>query len=201
MEILKKQIERLSKDLATISASRKKILDQIINAIKEKLKTEKPVQLMFVCTHNSRRSQFGQIWSILLADHYGVDFEVYSGGTEVTKVYPAVIHVFQQLGVKLNPSENQRYNLSVGGKNTPIYSKRYDDHNNPKQDFIAIMTCSEARDNCPFISGCDLRIALPYEDPKEYDVSAKEKSAYENTSNQIARELIYVFEEVGLKKM
>jgi protein-tyrosine-phosphatase len=199
MEVLKKQIERLSNDLASISTSRKKILNQIINAIIEKLKTEKPVQLMFVCTHNSRRSQFGQIWSILLADQYGVDFEVYSGGTEVTKVYPGVIHVFQQLGVKINPSENQRYNLRVGDKNIPIYSKRYDDHNNPKQDFIAIMTCSEASDNCPFISGCDLRIALPYEDPKAYDGSAKEKSEYASTSNEIARELIYVFHNIKPK--
>ena len=44
-----------------------------------------------------------------------------------------------------------------------------DDEANPKSDFAAIMTCSDAEQNCPFIPNVALRIGTTYEDPKKSD--------------------------------
>jgi protein-tyrosine-phosphatase len=191
-----KIIKKIEKHLHNIPSKRKEILDQIVGSIKICQENNQPVQLMFVCTHNSRRSQFGQIWALILADFYGIELTAYSGGTEVTKVHPTVIDVFKRLGVDITPvdnEKNQKYRLSIGGVKYPIYSKLYDDVRNPNKDFIAVMTCSEAAENCPYIHGCLKRIPLSYEDPKVYDGTEKEQSAYKKTSNKLAREMIYIF--------
>ena len=44
----------------------------------------KNVQLNFICTHNSRRSQFAQVWGQVASYYYGHKVNCYSGGTEVT---------------------------------------------------------------------------------------------------------------------
>ena len=191
-----KIIKKIEKHLHNIPSKRKEILDQIVGSIKICQENNQPVQLMFVCTHNSRRSQFGQIWALILADFYGIELTAYSGGTEVTKVHPTVIDVFKRLGVDITPvdnEKNQKYRLSIGGVKYPIYSKLYDDKSNPSKDFIAVMTCSEAAENCPYIHGCLNRIPLSYEDPKVYDGTEDEFDAYQKTSDKIIMELAYVF--------
>jgi arsenate reductase len=196
MEVLRDKIKRMEVNLHNIPSKRKEILDQIVGSIKTCQENNQPVQLMFVCTHNSRRSQFGQIWALILADFYGVGLTAYSGGTEVTKVHPTVIDVFKRLGVDITPvdnEKNQKYRLSIGGVKHPIYSKLYDDKSNPSKDFIAVMTCSEAAENCPYIHGCLNRIPLSYEDPKVYDGTEDEFDAYQKTSDKIIMELAYVF--------
>lgn len=196
MEILNQKIKALEAEVEEISLQRKRILDQIITYIRKQQSNNQTVQLMFVCTHNSRRSQFGQIWALILADFYGVQLTAYSGGTEVTKVHPTVIDVFKRLGVDITPvdnEKNQKYRLSIGGVKYPIYSKLYDDVRNPNKDFIAVMTCSEAVENCPYIHGCLNRIPLSYEDPKVYDGTEEEFDAYQKTSDKIMMELAYVF--------
>jgi arsenate reductase len=45
------------------------------------------------------------------------------------------------------------------------FSKKYDDEFNPKSEFAAIMTCSQADGGCPFIAGAEKRIPITYEDP------------------------------------
>ncbi|MBW2160612.1 MAG: hypothetical protein JRH14_11750 [Deltaproteobacteria bacterium] len=37
------------------------------------------------------------------------------------------------------------------------FSKTYDDPGNPAEGFVAVMTCSEADEACPVVSGAALR--------------------------------------------
>lgn len=74
----------------------------------------------------------------------------------------------------------------------------YDDAVNPTANFAAIMTCSDAESNCPFIPGVDLRIATTYEDPKAFDHSPEQAAKYLERSNQIAVECLYVFSLIQL---
>jgi arsenate reductase (thioredoxin) len=67
-----------------ISAERKEILQVLIDYIKSKRKAEAPIRLHFICTHNSRRSQFSQIWAQTAADYFQIPAQCYSGGVEVT---------------------------------------------------------------------------------------------------------------------
>jgi arsenate reductase len=72
------------------------------------------------------------------------------------------------------------------------YSKRFNDVSIPVDNLVAIMTCSEADQDCPYIPGVDLRIALHYEDPKIADDTPEETTKYDERCVQIAREMFYL---------
>ncbi len=93
-----------------------------------------------------------------------------------------------------NPVYYVKY--SVEHRPMKCFSKVYDDPANPAENFAAIMTCSDAEKNCPFIPGTRARISLPYEDPKEADNTPKEKERYHERSLQIAAEMFYVFSQL-----
>lgn len=61
------------------------------------------------------------------------------------------------------------------------------------------MTCNEADDACPTISGAAKRYALNYKDPKVADGKANQKEVYTERSVQIATEMMFLFSE--LKKL
>ena len=77
------------------------------------------------------------------------------------------------------------------------YSKIYDDPANANENFAAVMTCSEADKNCPFIPGASLRVPIPYEDPKIADDTEQEASKYDERCMQIATEMFYLMSQVN----
>ena len=97
--------------------------------------------------------------------------------------------------VKNPAGENPHYELTYHEKRKPIivYSKTFDDISNPKNNFAAVMTCTNADENCPIIPGAEKRISLPFEDPKIFDNSSQESEKYDERSIQIATEMKYVF--------
>jgi arsenate reductase len=76
------------------------------------------------------------------------------------------------------------------------YSKLYDDAANAISGFAAVMTCSHADENCPYIAGAEARIPLRYEDPKAFDNTPEEAEKYDAHSLQIASEMLYVFSKI-----
>jgi hypothetical protein len=80
-----------------------------------------------------------------------------------------------------------------------IYSKKYDNFQNPKSNFIAVMVCSEADKSCPIVPGSNGKIGLPYEDPKYYDNTPSEEQKYDETCRLIALELFFVADYVKTK--
>src|SRR5688500_8827520 len=86
-------------DFHHIPASRRKILEEIANYITSKTKAGSPVQLIYICTHNSRRSHFGQVWSTVAANYYSVkNVQSFSGGTEVTEFNLNAIGALERIG-------------------------------------------------------------------------------------------------------
>jgi arsenate reductase len=73
------------------------------------------------------------------------------------------------------------------------FSKTYLDASIPKDGLCAIMTCTEADGNCPFIPGTELRIFIPYADPKAFDGTPQQEEKYLERCKQIATECLYVF--------
>ncbi|MDG1350898.1 MAG: protein-tyrosine-phosphatase, partial [Crocinitomicaceae bacterium] len=73
------------------------------------------------------------------------------------------------------------------------YSKANTDTVLPQHDFIAIMTCSDADDNCPLVPGAKKRFSTTYDDPKAFDDSANPVEHYKERSLQIAQEALYTF--------
>ena len=75
------------------------------------------------------------------------------------------------------------------------FSKTFDHPFNPKSNFGAIMTCSSADEDCPFVEGSDGRFALTFEDPKVYDNTPQQAEKYRERCIQIATELLYVMQQ------
>ncbi|MEZ4777210.1 MAG: protein-tyrosine-phosphatase [Bacteroidia bacterium] len=192
---LKKSDERLETD-------RKNRLTEISDFIRRKKAQGEQAALIFICTHNSRRSHFGQIWAQVLADYYGVSgVKTYSGGTEATAFNPNAITALRKTGFEISAisdSPNPQYEVAYGENIPPltVWSKVYSDPANPQSRFCAIMTCSEADEACPAVFGAEIRISLPFDDPKKSDGTPAQAETYAQRSRQIAAELDFVFQQL-----
>lgn len=196
-QTIKNRCEILSKNFKEISSERKILLEKLANHIQEKLNSNKEINLVYVCTHNSRRSHLGQVWAKVAADFYGFTINTFSAGTEATAFNQNAIDALISTGFrveKLDETSNPKYEVIFGeGRSNICFSKTIDDKTLPKENFVAVMTCGDADENCPFIPGCDLRIGTTYFDPKSYDNTVLQNEKYTERSNQIAMECLYVF--------
>ncbi|WKV13064.1 protein-tyrosine-phosphatase [Marivirga harenae] len=191
-------------DIESISNERKDVLTPFISYLKAKLNSGEKITLNFICTHNSRRSHLSQIWAQAMAEYFQLNqIQCYSGGTASTAVYPMTIQVLVGAGfesIKLSQGENPVIGIKYSEDTHPViaFSKTFDHPFNPSIGFAALMTCSDADENCPFIPGTEKRITLNYHDPKAFDDSPEKEQKYEERSRQIATEMFYVFS--NLKK-
>ena len=199
---IKNQCDTLSKQFGLIPEERKMQLQIIANYIRSKKEENRTVNLVFICTHNSRRSIFGQIWAAVAARFYGVSLvKTFSGGTMETAFHPNAIYALRSVGFEITTeivNSNPHYSVSFSENHSlECFSKVFDAPNNPSSNFAAILTCSHAEENCPFISGADLRIGLTYDDPKDFDGTALQNQKYVERSNQIAMESLYLFYKIS----
>lgn len=189
--------------LDNISTERKEILDRLVHFIQLKVNEKKQIRMNFICTHNSRRSHLSQVWAQTMAHHFNIkNVFCYSGGTESTALFPMVAETLMNSGFKvkkLSENSNPVYSIKYAENEHPIvgFSKKFDDDFNPKEGFAAIMTCSQADEGCPFVSGAEKRIALTFEDPKLFDNTPQQAEKYQERSLQIANELFYVFSKIN----
>lgn len=185
-----------------IPEQRKELLGKLSDYIITKKRQGKPVNLVYICTHNSRRSHFGQVWAKVASMYYGIeDVNTFSGGTEATAFNVNAINALKRIGFEvkaINIEKNSVYHVIFDEMEQPIicFSKVHDDPKNPQRDFAAIMTCSDAEENCPFIPGVELRIGTTYDDPKAFDGKPQQNEKYTERCKQIARETLYVFSKV-----
>lgn len=195
-------IKRLTGEFDLIPAERKKILRELSDFVQQKRELKQPIYLNFICTHNSRRSHIAQLWAQLAAYYYDLkNVHCFSGGTEATAFNPRAVKAMKEAGFEihvhldgLNPTYHVRYSSDTDA--IAVFSKKYDDAVNPKADFAAIMTCSHADENCPVVFGAVKRIALTYNDPKDFDGTSLEAEKYTERVHEIGREILYAFSQV-----
>jgi arsenate reductase len=199
--------ENLSKTIQSIaeisvSEERKVVLKPLANYIQNKVNTNEEIRLNFICTHNSRRSHLSQIWSQTMAFHFGIEnVFCYSGGTEATALFSKVAETLANQGFqieKVSQEQNPVYAIKFDVDQHPIigFSKTYFDDFNPKSNFAAIMTCSNADEGCPMVFGAEARFPIKYDDPKAFDGTEVMNEKYKERSLQIASEMHYVFSQI-----
>ena len=194
-------INSLKKGVDEIPKERKEKLWEISDSIWTKLRNGNSAKLTFICTHNSRRSHLCQIWAATLAVHFDLDgIETYSGGTEVTAFNPRAVEAIRRAGftVEEQDGENPHYKVFYDEQEEPLvcYSKTFDDEANPTKDFVAVMTCTDADQNCPVVPGTEFRITIPYDDPKKADDTSYEAQTYDERCRQIATEMYYMVSQI-----
>lgn len=196
---IKSYCDNLTKEFDSIPVERKEILRKLSDYIISKQNQNKSINLVYICTHNSRRSHFGQIWAQVAAHYYNIkNVHAFSGGTEANAFNINAINAIKKVGFdvrKKTEDINAIYHVYFDELENPIecFSKVYNDAKNPSSEFAAIMTCSDAEENCPFIPGVELRIGATYDDPKAFDNTPLQDNKYEERCKQIALETFYTF--------
>jgi arsenate reductase len=143
-----------------------------------------------------------QIWAKTAAHYYGLErVQAYSGGTQETCCNPRTITAMRRVGFAVKDAttgENPLYLIQYAADRPPIraYSKLYNADANPKEGFIALMTCSSADKTCPNVEGAVARYAIHYTDPKLCDDTPTETAAYNERCREIAREMFFIMSQV-----
>lgn len=193
-----------------ISNERLLILDNIAKKINsEKLSSnnlEELTNLIFICTHNSRRSQFCDVWFGIGLELFGKSqaYKSFSGGTEVVSCNENIINTLINTGFDiLNTNQNYNelekniiYSLTYKSTKKELFSKIYSDIYNPQNNFFVVMVCSDADTNCPVVLNSKDRFYLPFEDPKYSDNLPECNEVYLQTSCLIALEMFYLVSKI-----
>ncbi len=171
----------------------------------------KPLHVTVVCTGNSRRSILGATMGNIAASYYGMpEIRFHSGGTAPTAFNSRTIAALKEIGVLVEatgqdaprgePKTANPVARVCWGKGpefeTLEFSKRYSDVSNPQTGFAALMVCSEADAECPFVKGASLRVSMPYVDPKIFDASPFEAIKYAERRDDIGRLMLSVMLQV-----
>jgi arsenate reductase len=115
------------------------------------------VRVLFLCTHNSARSQMAEG---LLRHLAGDRFEAHSAGTEATHVRLLAIRAMDETGVDITGQE----------------SKTLDRYLEEPFDYV-ITVCDDANEACPFFPGAKNRLHWSLEDPSRAEGSEDERLA------------------------
>ena len=114
-------------------------------------------RVLFICTHNSARSQMAEGWLRQLADDR---FEVHSAGTEATVVRPLAIKAMAEVGVDISPQTSKTLDRYL---------------QEPWDDVITV--CDQANEACPYFAGGKQRLHWSFPDPSQATGTNEEKLA------------------------
>ena len=128
------------------------------------------IRVLFVCTHNSARSQIAEA---LLRRDGGDDFEVYSAGTEITRVNPYAVKVIEDAGIDWSAARSKSVTEFLG------------------QPFDYVITvCDRARATCPIFPGSSNTLHWDLDDPSEVEgTDAERLAAFRRTAAEVSARL------------
>lgn len=141
--------------------------------------TDAPIRVLFVCTHNSARSQIAEA---LLSRYGGSDFQAFSAGTEVTRVNPYALRVLEEQGIDWSGSRSKSI--------TEFLDQQFD---------YVITVCDRARATCPVFPGSTNTMHWGLDDPSDVEGTDEEKlAAFRRTESGVSARL-RPFIEVALR--
>lgn len=139
--------------------------------------------VLFICTHNSCRSQIAEgLGNHLLGNVYNF----YSAGTKATSIDPFAISILKEINIDIS---NQ-------------YSKTTDDLKHIEFHYV-ITVCNNAQKNCPFIPAKNEHIFIAFQDPpalaKQYNNIDEKIDCYRKVRDEIKKFLLHFHENNLLK--
>jgi arsenate reductase len=129
-----------------------------------------PIRVLFVCTHNSARSQIAEA---LLGKLGGGGFEAHSAGTEATRVNPYAIRVLAEAGIDWAGARSKAI--------TEFLDQRFD---------YVVTVCDRARETCPYVPGATHVLHWGLDDPSGIQGTDEEKlAAFRQTAREVEERL------------
>jgi len=138
-------------------------------------------RVLFVCTHNSARSQIAEAYMQQMADDR---FEVESAGFEPGPLNPLAVEVMKEEGIDISHKQSQSvFELFKQGR---IFQ-------------YVITVCESSRESeCPLFPGITRRLHLPFDDPAQLTGSHQEKlAAASKIRDQIKQAVAELVEELA----
>jgi arsenate reductase len=130
--------------------------------------TTQPLRVLFLCTHNSSRSQMAE--GLLRARGSGA-YEVFSAGTQPRVVHPLAIKVMQEIGIDI--SDHRAKSLE-------------EFRNQPPMDLV-VTVCDEAAEACPSFPNARHQVHWGFSDPSRVEGSEEERlTAFRHIRDLIA---------------
>jgi arsenate reductase len=130
-------------------------------------------RVLFVCTHNSARSQMAEG---MLRAWAGDRFEAFSAGTEATRVRPEAIAVMDEIGI------------DIGGHTSKTLEPFLGD------DFEWLITvCDQARESCPTLPGVANQAHWSIDDPSAVEGSDEVRLTAFREARDRLRDLLHLF--------
>lgn len=118
------------------------------------------IRVLFVCIHNSARSQMAEAWLNAL---YGDRFEAMSAGLEPGTLNPYAVRVMQEAGIDISGAPTKSvFDLFKTGQ---LYS------------YVVTVCDTEAAERCPIFPGVTKRLHWSFPDPSQVQGSDEEKIA------------------------
>ncbi len=136
-------------------------------------------KILFICTHNSARSQIAEG---LINALYNDKFEAFSAGTVISLVRPEAIKVMQEIGIDISQHYSKHFK--------ELYGIDFD---------LVITVCDNAKKVCPVFPGAKKMIHKSFRDPSLVIGTKEEKlKVFREIRNQIQswikEELVQDFE-------
>ena len=120
-----------------------------------------PVRVLFLCTHNSSRSQMAEGF---LRARGGERYAVFSAGIHPRSVHPLAIRAMAELGIDISAAAGYR-------------AKRIEDFaHQPPMDLV-VTVCDEAAEECPFFPGARHQEHWGFPDPSKASGTEEERLA------------------------
>jgi arsenate reductase len=107
------------------------------------------IRVLVLCTHNSARSQMAEGWLRRHAVDRGLELDVWSAGTERTRVKPEAIAAMAEVGIDLSTHA----------------SKRLDEVADPWAFDVVLTVCDAANETCPAYPARTTRLHVAFPDP------------------------------------
>lgn len=117
-----------------------------------------PLRVLFLCTHNSSRSQMAEG---LLRARGGVAYEVFSAGTEPRVVHPLAVKAMQEIGIDIS---------SQTAKGIEAFASE------PPMDLV-VTVCHEAQETCPLFPNTRSQVHWGFPDPSRVTGTEEERLA------------------------
>ncbi len=122
--------------------------------------TTAPMRVLFLCTHNSSRSQMAEG---LLRARGGPRYEVFSAGTHPTGVHPLAVKAMAEIGLDISEAAGHR-------------AKGMDAFAGQPMDLV-VTVCDEAAEECPFFPGARRQEHWGFPDPSAASGTEEERLA------------------------
>jgi protein-tyrosine-phosphatase/N-acetylglutamate synthase-like GNAT family acetyltransferase len=129
-----------------------------------------PIRVLFLCTHNSARSQLAEA---LLAHEGSGRFLARSAGTERTRVNPYAVRVLAERGIDWSGARSKVLTEFLG----------------EPWDYV-ITVCDRARQACPIFPGATTTLHWGLADPSEVEGTDEERlAAFRRTADEVSYRL------------